>query len=124
MSSYFDAAQRLARQSYEDLVASEEQVFKDVVMITGDREFPDDLREKILGAMACRFVWHVGDLPASEMIDRMARTMEYSAGIDEVHELFHELARRRIKTRFGILCDSPTQMRMCRDEHDEEAYGG
>ena len=122
MSSYFDTAQRAARRSYRDLMLAEEQVYRDVVLITGDREFPDDLREKILGVMACGFVYQTGSLPTPHQADRMAREMGYSAGIEKVHELFHELARRRVRTRFGILCDSPTQMRMLRDEHDEEAW--
>ncbi len=121
MSSYFDAAQRMASNSYEDLVASEEQVYKDVVYITGDREFPDDLREEILSAMAVHFVYQVGDLPVPEGSEYVARHMGYSTGIEQVHELFHKLASRRVKTRFGMLCDSPTQMRVLRDEHDENS---
>ncbi len=123
MSSYFDAAQRTARRSYEDLVAAEEQVYKDVTRITGDREFPGDLREKILGAMAVGFVWQGGDLPIPQNAGWIARNMKYSAGIEAVHELFHELARRRVQTRFGVLSDSPTQMSLLRDEHDEDPRG-
>lgn len=122
MSSYFDAAQRTARRSYEDLLAAEEQVYKDVVRITGDREFPDDLREEILCAMAVGFVWQSGDLPIPQDAGWIARNMRYSVGIEKVHELFHELARRRVETRFGILSDSSTQMSLLRDEHDEEAW--
>ncbi len=119
MSSYFDNAQRMARRSYQFLLEAEEQVFKDVVAITGDREFPYDLREKILGAMAVGFVYQVGDAPVPTIPEYAARNMGYSAGIEQVHDLFHELARRRIKTRFGVLSDSPTQMVKLRGEHDE-----
>lgn len=119
MSSYFDNAQRLARRSYEDLLEAEEQVYKDVCYITGDREFPHDLREGILGTMAVYFAWHLKGVPASRNAIKRARMMGCSHGIERVHELFHDLARRRVETRFGILCDSPTQMSKLRDEHDE-----
>ncbi|MEE8536892.1 MAG: hypothetical protein V3S71_02720 [Acidobacteriota bacterium] len=120
MSSYFDSAQRVARQSYEDLVAAEEQVFKDVTYVTGDREFPDDLREKILGVMAVEFAWHPSGVPQNERAVEYVKMMSYSRGIESVHSLFHELARRDIWTRFGRLSDSPTQIRHLRDEHDSE----
>ena len=122
MSSYFDNAQLLAGKSYVELLEAEEQVYKDVIYITGDREFPHDLREKIMSAMAVEFCWQPGDLTPPLHAVESAAAMSYSRGIVAVHELFHEVARRRIETRFGLLNDHPVDMRTRRDEHDEEAW--
>lgn len=130
MSSYFDSmSRRVAEardkfpQDHEFLAAIiliEADLFDDVVKITGDREFPDDLRENMLGVLAVKGVYQPGNLiPSTTAIVRVLRSRD-SRAVDDLHDLFHSLARRRIETRFGFLFDDPVGMAKLRDEHDAE----
>lgn len=131
MSSYFDAMQREVTTAscnsllFEDflrsVVAIEERLFQDVTAITGDREFPDDLRQRIMGVFATESVYQPGTLPMPEKARDFVLMMRYSLVIETIHELFHDLARRRIETRFGWLNDSPTQIAVLRDDHDTDS---
>ncbi len=129
MSSYFDAMMSQVSDAAErfpsddiflaHVAGIERRMFDTVSLVTGDREFPDDLREKIMGAFATHAVFSRGEMPP------MARTLDYvlsvrcSRLIDDIHELFHDLARRRIQTRFGRFSDNPPMILALRDEHDE-----
>lgn len=44
--------------------------------------------------------------------------------IDSLHSLFHLVASRKIKTRFGLLSDDPRGNVERRDAHDAVAYRG
>ncbi len=129
MSSYFDAMNRAVSEAAEhepddaeflrSVWGIEHQLYREVTYITGDREFPDDLRERMLGVLAVRSVYCPGRVVASKAArDRVLRTRS-SVAIEDLHSLFHELASRRIETRFGMLSDSPTHMAALRDDHDK-----
>jgi hypothetical protein len=135
MSSYFDRLQSAVneadRKSLQadgiDFLRSvwdiEAQLFSDVTEITGDREFPDDLRERILGVLATRAIYQPGRLPMPEKARAYVLRCRSSWAVEAVHSLFHELARRRIETRFGMLSDNPNHINALRDEHDREVRG-
>lgn len=62
MTSYFDDAARAVRaidktlgdEAYLAAVADiEKEVIRDVILCTGDREFPSELREKLMTVIAC-----------------------------------------------------------------------
>ncbi len=134
MSSYFDSLAREVRESSEryfrcetgepgfeaDVIAIEQRLISDVTLCTGDREFPDDLRQKALGLIA---QWHVGVhaslKPRNKSLDWL-RSLRSSRLVEEMHSLFHEVARRRIETRFGLLFDNPEAAWKRRDAHDTE----
>jgi len=129
MTAYFDAAARevtaYAAAFKEDEGAFlraigwlEAGIIRDVTRLTGDREFPDDLREQILGDIV---VWRIdaGELPETEG-RRSAREFHCSELIERLHDRFHELARRRVVTRFGLLADDPLQSLMLRQEWESE----
>jgi hypothetical protein len=128
MSSYFDGMARAVREAGDhepsdeeflaSVVAIEHQMFREITYVTGDREFPDDLREKMLGAFAVESVYQPGRLPMPEKAREYVLMMRCSRVLDSLHELFHDLARRRIETRFGWLSDSPTGIAVLRDDHD------
>ena len=128
MSSYFDALSReiaeLADQDRGDeefifeVIKVEERLYADVTAITGDREFPDDLREKIMGVFAVWGIYQPGKLPISSKAEQFLLFSKCSEAVESIHELFHDLARRRIQTRFGLLSDNPTQIALLREEHD------
>jgi len=100
------------------LVAIEKPRVEAINLVTGDREFPDDLREKIQGHIA---LWAIsGSLPATDRAWEYATSTRCSRLSMELHDDFHEVARRGISTRFGRLSDSPSQILALRDEYDEE----
>ncbi len=128
MSGYFDNLNRSVREAASNeskeefmfsVIAIEAQLYREVTAITGDREFPEDLREKIMGAFATSSTYQPGRLPVPERARDYAIATSSSKVIEEIHDLFHELARRRVKTRFGVLNDSPTGIKILRDEHDD-----
>ncbi len=117
MTAYFDEKAREAREicrrfkddsaMLETLAELEEPMIHEVSLLTGDREFPDELRERIQTAIALyRVKQPAPDLPENKGPD-WARTMRESGLVERLHSLFHEVAGRRIRTRHGLLLDSP-----------------
>lgn len=125
MTSYFDDARTEVREiwftsdeEYLGAVAEiEERIIADVNLVTGDREFPDDLREQIQGIIAIRRV-RTGPNEPETRAREMARVTRSSLLISDLHTAFHVVAQRRVKTRFGLLSDNPRQILAARDEHD------
>lgn len=125
MSSYFDAAvtEIAAVQTEEEdafmevLESVEARVIRDVNLVTGDREFPDDLRGRIQLLIVEHAVrpspnlWHAKP-------DGRARRARSSRLIEELHDAFHDVARRRHETRFGRLMDDPAYILELREDHD------
>ena len=132
MSSYFDQLSREVRDAADQHVeestdnlfldavqAIEERMYRDVTQVTGDREFPEDLREQILTALAVHGIYQPGFVPVPERARQTTLVTGISNAIEEVHSLFHEVARRGIDTRFGRLSDSPTHILALREDYEE-----
>ena len=130
MTSYFDDAERAVHdifrkrpgvmdEEYLFLVAQiEEPVVQAVLLNTGDREFPDDLRQKILGIIATQAIYqHAGLKPVDEA-RRYTLACRTSGLLSALHSAFHTLAGRRLRPRFGFWTDSPSQNLVSRDDHD------
>ena len=77
MSSYFDdkvsqvratveSAQGDFRQIWASVADIERKTIKEVCLVTGDREFPDDLREKIMGIIATQAMCEVHGIPPTK----------------------------------------------------------
>ena len=132
MSSYFDAKTREVSEASDanrnddtaflTAVANiEAEMIRDVSLVAADREFPADLREKIVGLIVR---WHVGT--SSPLTPMSAKARDYalcvrsSELVETMHSLFHEIASRRINTRFGLLTDHPQHIVNCCKEHDED----
>lgn len=121
MSSYFDEkSRRVAEASassrfVEEVIRVEQEVIQDVTLVAGDREFPQDLREKAMSIIA---IWHIGTyaalVPRPEAVE-MVTVMRMSELVERMHSLFHEVASRRIFTRFGMLSDHPADILHRRD---------
>jgi hypothetical protein len=128
MSSYFDALSREAAVAadgidddeafFNEIVDIDRRLYEDVSAITGDREFPDDLRHAMLGAFAVHSVFQPGNVPVPKKARMRVLAYRGSRVVEAMHDLFHELARRRIQTRFGLLNDSPSYMLVLREDHD------
>ena len=98
----------------------EEPIVRDVLLCTGDREFPDDLRHHALKIIArCAIFQSVKAAEPSQEAREYVLTMHYSPTIEALHSLFHTLARRNIMTRFGQWTDSPSESLNARRRHDE-----
>lgn len=101
----------------EALAEIEMEVIETVNLVTGDREFPADLRERIQGLIAINAVnngWGKAD--------RKASVARLSPLFQELHSAFHDVASRRHQTRFGMLTDSPRDILTRRDVHDDEEH--
>lgn len=106
---------RLAK-FFEDYCAIESRVTKTVSLVTGDREFPDDLREKIQGIVAVHSVYPTklfNPKAAAFLLDTKS-----SEVFSRLHSAFHEVASRRVPTRFGLLSDDPEGILKRRDNYD------
>lgn len=101
----------------EAVIEIEARVVQTVSLVTGDREFPDDLREKIQGIIACnaidiargRGLRATDALPPNERARGWLLTMRYSIMLEELHAIFHVVASRKPTNRFdGFFTDDPS----------------
>lgn len=128
MSSWFDKWDREVKtieeqdddaQFLTSLAAIEAPRIKAIQLVVGDREFPPDLREKIMGCIA---QWAIGGLAEGTKPTTKAREwvlmMRSSEVSSRLHTLFHEVGNRRHQTRYGLLDDNPRSILLRRDEHD------
>lgn len=125
MSSYFDVAQRAVRDAgrfceseaafAELLRQAEDRVIRQVSLVTGDREFPDDLRERIQGIIAVNAA-RPARLPPTQAGERSI-ALRTSFLLQELHLAFHDVAARKVRTRFGRWTDDPES-----DLHDRDAF--
>ena len=129
MTSYFDemrediswaaASADTDRQFLAAIETVEARAIADINLVTGDREFPDDLREKIQGLIAtCQTKRIEGQPPTRHR--EMNAVMRHSQLLIELHRAFHEVGSRRIETRFGILSDHPRVNLNMRADHETQ----
>lgn len=129
MTGYFDDAAALARHGptaepacfLARLGEVEADVTRDVLLCSGDREFPGDLREKVMDALAVYAT--AGPVKLEGFYQRArddALSSRMSYLIEELHSIFHTLAGRRVSARFGVWSDSPAGNLMRRAEWERE----
>jgi len=144
MSSYWDAVGRdvhearsmnLADESFRTVVANIElAVIQTVSLAVGDREFPNDMRERILGSIAVNCLdhnWTSAKLPPHEPdwnkdAVEWLQLVGYSRLLEDLHGHFHEVASLRVMTRFGVeFTDDPSTFLKARDEalNDHDGSG-
>lgn len=118
-------ASSLANTTFRDYVANiEGGVIRKVLLVTGDREFPDDLREAILGDIAVHSLdrrWMDPPSPLREPewnpgeVEWLAQT-GYSNLIERLIKHFRSLADRRLSHRFGgVFTEDPLAFLEARD---------
>ena len=125
MTAYWDGLEHDAATVYKNtkvvdsVIPYESEAIKTVSLATGDREFPDDLRQKIQGLIArWRLQFITGELQKESV--EWLQAVSYSRLLQELHSAFHEVASRRVKTRFGMLSDSPSHILALRREWEQE----
>lgn len=128
MTAFFDDLRREVsdikaedREAWLTQVAAiEAPVIETVCRVTSDPEFPEDLREKILVVVATKAVADANTLPARQGAKDYAWVTKMSGLLEALHSLFHQVASRRIRTRFGLLSDSPRAILKAMETHDSE----
>lgn len=132
MTEYFDNL----RRQVADLVATtstdqvliervkrlEDEVIRTVSLCTGDREFPGRYREAIQGLITVHRLEPAGGPADSDGAKHYLIMAKDHRLFDELHSAFHKLASERIRTRFGLLSDSPADIVRRRDDHDSCDY--
>jgi len=121
MSSYWDTASRevAGSETVDEAKAIEQRVIAETMLVTGDREFPEDHRTEILGIIAVKRIDPIGG-------DSKNRSREWfqschsSRMIEDLHDAFHELARPRHETRFGPLSDNVNSNLFRKDAHETQ----
>ena len=104
MSSYFDERQRIVRENFDCIADVEEEVKRDVLLIAGDSETPEGIRDAIVNTVhGFAFQLVTGPTKGTET----SKMMHISQLISELHILFHDIAKKRVQTRFGGLSDKP-----------------
>jgi hypothetical protein len=112
MSKYFDEKHQWVREDFDSIDNVEAGIIDDVNLVTGDREFPEEMRERIQGIIACnrhQCLPGLEDLGMSQG-GKMSEITRSSRLISELHSAFHDLAGMRIRTSYGRLDDSPEKI--------------
>lgn len=131
MTTYFDQARKDVRvaasmhadECFMDAVAGiEARVVQHVNLVTGDREFPDDLREEIQGIIAVCGVTTPKGCPPTTGYKRTLVTRR-SLLLERLHEAFHEVARRKVQTRFGKWSADPEASLVARENWERDQAG-
>jgi hypothetical protein len=139
VTSYFNDLQdtvahatNLDDASFVKVVADvEKELIVEVVEIAEDEEFPSALMTKMKVASKDLGVWLPNkkvDVDTDEYRERVERVLLYrkSLLIGVLHSMFHDLDRKKIKARFGMLTDDPHDMLARRkdySEHRAHLYG-
>jgi hypothetical protein len=129
MTAYFDDLARQVRELdaslrddeafVREVTALENSVIHVVTLATGDREFPEELRERIQGIIALwKLDWE--DLKLKAKAREWLLNVRESRLFNELHRVFHDVARQKIKTRFGYLSDDPSGIVQRRDAYDQD----
>ena len=121
MTQVFDEAARQVRNASEgsrrwglaadevflDRVgAIERHLAAEALLLVADREFPADLAQAIRECISTLSV-APEDTPAQPIGAEQALVLRNSPMLTQLHSLFHEVATRRLDTRFGLLSDDP-----------------
>ena len=134
MTAYWDALRRevqdassLSNDDFVEVVIQiEARVIRTVSLTTGDREFPDDLRQQIQGIIAVHAVdpgCHVFERSSTELANARAKarllTMRSSILLEELHRAFHQVGERRAVNRYdGYFTDDPSSFLRARDARE------
>jgi hypothetical protein len=124
MSSYFDNFDREVSEMsrakpdtdafLRDLEAMEACLARDCELFAGDIETPQDVRECIMAVIALGSVEHN---PQAREFAASVRTSKLS---QDMHSLFHDIARMRYSMRYGPVFDNPRAAVERRDLDVEE----
>ncbi len=111
MSSYFDNASSQVSKDFAKILDIEAKVIADITSVINDPEFPTDLKVMIQNIIETKNY----NVPHAKEMDDCCRKSQL---ISDLHSAFHELAQRRVTTRFGMLSDRPTTILAMRESFE------
>jgi hypothetical protein len=125
-----DAAARANDDFVEIVIDIETRVIRTVSLTTGDREFPDDLRQEIQGVIAVHAVdpgHYIHNHSPTDLANARARarllTMRSSILLEELHRAFHRVGERRAVNRYdGYFTDDPSSFIRAREAKESSAF--
>lgn len=136
MSSYFDKFDRETRVLAESYLGNDEGFLKALMgleagmiktceLFAGDIDTPDDIRQAIIGCIAVHAIRYeggdfMGDSTGKCEATSYAVVSKRSKLSAEMHSLWHEIARRRLQPRYGLVMDNPEYAVRARDRWVEE----
>ncbi len=137
MTAYWDSLRREVQDAsqlsddvfVEAVIEIETRAIRTVSLTTGDREFPDDLRQQIQGIIAVHAVdpgRYLFEHPSTELANARARawllTMRSSIVLEELHRAFHRVGERRAINRYdGYFTDDPSSFLRAREKRESSA---
>ena len=143
MSSYFDKFNRQVRELSQETRGNDEAFLKGLMelekplvrtceLFAGDRDTPEDIRKAVIGCILTNEVRyeggdflgsHVGGVLLESDGAQYACACRSSKLSQELHSLFHDIASRRIQTRYGLVMDDPEAAVKARDAYAESRFG-
>jgi hypothetical protein len=121
MTAFWDKLERDARESFEQAIEIERHAREVTFLIMGDREFPDEFREKIWETTVKYGLETIGvengkcQTVLNDKNVQWYQMMRTSRLLSELHSLWHNIARNRTRTRFGVISDDPSGALRLRD---------
>lgn len=138
MSSYFDKFDREASVLADSfrgndegflkaLMGLEAPMIKTCELYAGDIDTPEDVRQAIIACIALHSIRYdggdfMGDSTGPCEATRYAIVAKRSKLSTEMHSLWHDIARRRLQPRYGLVMDNPEHAVNARDRYVEEHY--
>jgi len=136
MTAYWDALRREVQDAsqlsdvdfVETVIEIETRAIRAVSLTTGDREFPDDLRQQVQSAIAIHAVdpgRHLFEHPSTELANARAKawllTMRSSILLEELHRAFHRVGERKAVNRYdGYFSDDPSSFLRAREATEQK----
>jgi len=120
MTKYWDDLEEAAKESFESALGCEEIAKQHCLLVSGDKEFPDRFREKVLEII-------VKDGLESMLGQNQESVMFYNALrrsrlLSSLHSLWHQIAALRVRTRFGVILDDPRDTIKTRELWEKETF--
>lgn len=133
MSSYFDSFDRQVSLLADQFRGGDDLAFLKAVqelesgmkrtceLFAGDKDTPEEVRQRIIRCVTtCRVYFDadmpgLGDSPANEYV----AACRLSKMSQEMHRIFHDIARMHLKTRYGVVMDNPEAAVRARDAYAE-----
>lgn len=140
MSSYFDTFDRQVRDLAKDhrhnpdafidaLATLEQGMARDCELFAGDLETPESVRQCIMAVLSLAAVrpFHppfnnpgMARFHQPTRAEETARCAYFSTLSQDMHGLFHDIARMRYQMRYGLVFDNPAEAVAARDRFAEE----
>ncbi len=124
MTSYWDEKEQMIYEGM-DIVKVEAGVIRDVNLVAGDIDTPEEIREQLMKIIALnQHTFMIGDEDhGSAKAKRSYQMSKHSRLLSLLHSAFHEIGRKEIKYRYCVLRDNPQRFLNSRNAWVKKKYG-